>query len=510
MLDASDATTHASHSTSAPGALEQNLQAAEVASKPWCSDDAFTGSALTRQTTMASAVPLAELPPRSKLIEVVTGKLSVAHATLSAITTELQEGRASHEEAAYSFGILIRTLPVGKLRGCALLNRAHCLVALGRNEQALFDVDSIVADSGAPGMEALSWPKVWMSRGHILRKLGEASMGPAAADFRGRALQDFEHVAAISGTHVAKAQKCVEQLREIDRRLRADAAVDIIEDLDVAPQSPTRKFGPCRCDPPQGEIARSPEKMLEGLSRAVFINALPVAATMEMLRSEFTRHGPIEDVVIEPDGNSAMRRGIITFSSRARATRIVQEMGGSVHFLGLSLACKLELGRDRGSSEHDACHLEGKRRRLECQTDRKVTGLAHAANIDIDFAQTALQALGTACTAAGRTILEQGDVTFVDPKVSTEGLCAFQVKSPVGIERVTLYHQGPSPGHSFGECSCRLHGHCKHVAAALLLLIGESSAMDAFARHRLVNSSNQQARQPRSFSVCRLTGLPDR
>merc|ERR1712139_96526 len=90
-----------------------------------------------------------EVAEKSKQIEyfrstpVLKSQHSEAHAMLSVITTELQEGKASHAEAAISFGTLIDTLPAGKLRGCALLNRAHCFVTLGKNADALSDIDSI-------------------------------------------------------------------------------------------------------------------------------------------------------------------------------------------------------------------------------------------------------------------------------------------------------------------------------------------------------------------------------
>jgi hypothetical protein len=256
--------------------------------------------------------------------------------------------------------MLIDILPAGKLRGCALLNRAHCFVALGQNNEALSDIDSIIADRAAPGIEALSWPKVWMSRGHIHRKLAEAAVDGVSAGLYACARQDFERALAIGGSHAHKAERCVEQLHELERRTCAGRVVHIVEDLDVE-----------------------------------------------------------------------------------------------------------QCGRDKlATSMSD--ELPAKRQRLHGYGNR----------LDSNFAQIALQALGSDCIVAGRSLLKQGEAVITDAEAPLDGGRRFQIRTLAGVETVTLQPQELCLGQHIGECTCWMHGHCKHVAAALLVLLKESSKND--------------------------------
>jgi len=124
----------------------------------------------------------------------------------------------AHNEAAATFTSLIDSLPAGKLRCSALLNRAHCLVGLGEYTAALADIEKIVNED-APGVDAKKWHKVWMSRGGIYRKLAQTAGGDPALYAKAKA--DYEWVIAIDTPHesyVTKARRCLEQLEALEQR----------------------------------------------------------------------------------------------------------------------------------------------------------------------------------------------------------------------------------------------------------------------------------------------------
>lgn len=143
-----------------------------------------------------------------------------AHRTLNVVAKDLQDGKLSHADAADNFTQMISALPPGKLRCSALLNRAHCLVGLGRYSAALADVDAIVNEE-TPGVDAAKWHKVWLSRGGIHRKLAQASGQEGDPVLYAKARADYEHVLSIEPSHessAGKARRCLEQLAVLEHR----------------------------------------------------------------------------------------------------------------------------------------------------------------------------------------------------------------------------------------------------------------------------------------------------
>merc|ERR1719444_131596 len=101
-------------------------------------------------------------------------------------------------------------------------------------------------------------------------------------------------------------------------------------------------------------------------------------------------------------------------------------------------------------------------------------------------AQSVLEGLGGDCSAAGRSLYNAGDVQERRDG-GNRGMRVFEVRNPLGgtpevVEvprgpegKVATNFAGPDPRP---RCSCRLQGHCKHVAAALWALIKEEEARD--------------------------------
>jgi len=338
-----------------------------------------------------------------------------AYSLLNSVTAALQEGRTLHREAAATFSSLIDSLPAGKLKCSALLNRAHCLVGLGEYTAALSDIEQIVSED-APGVDAKKWHKVWMSRGGIHRKLAQTCGGDPALYAKARA--DYERVITIDPPHegyVTKALRCLQQLEALERR-------------------PARTSDAHA--PPGGRGAAAPSS--------------PARAE---------------------EGASAP-------TQKRRRLRLPSREG-----LGAA-----------GSPGTDAAPSAAPQPRLA----RTVS------------ARTSLKAFGQDISTAGRQLFDGGAVreragaapsspvrsggasTGSRSPVAPGGERLFEIRSPLGgpSEQVVLRNPpSPRPTDSaaglgvpscaLGECSCRLRGHCKHVAAVLWAIDREEIAAAA-------------------------------
>ncbi|CAE7226632.1 TTN, partial [Symbiodinium sp. CCMP2456] len=313
-----------------------------------------------------------------------------ALATLNRATAQLQKNELSHAEAARTFSRLVAGLHPGRLRCSALLNRAHCYVGMGLLQDALADIQEITNLGGATdGFDASRWPKVWMSRGGIHRKLAQSATGAEAEKLYSKARADYEHVLSIqsaSDAYIAKARRCLAQLETGEEpRGRLSVGEDRAELQKLQIPSPRSK-----------RPSTSPS---------------PVA-----------------------------KRARLENSSRSRSASPAPD--------GLQQSTQL-------------CGLKAVRR--------------------------ALEALGDDCITAGRLLFQDGSVVPRDTGLGGEASAAptvpatastaptrrsgarrlFEVRGPFGPpEQVTLQLSDDLGA----ECSCRLQGHCKHVAAALCAL----------------------------------------
>ncbi|CAJ1395947.1 unnamed protein product, partial [Effrenium voratum] len=284
-----------------------------------------------------------------------TIEAQAAMARLNETTSQLQNSKLSHGDAAEIFSELLVQLPAGRLRYSALLNRAHCYVGMGKLDAALADIESIICQQGgADSFDARKWHKVWMSRGGIHRKLAQLAVGAAERDrLFAQARADYEHVLAIQPPHEgysAKAQRCLQQLR----KNRDDGR------LQVPSPSPKRR-------------------------------------RLEASRSR--SHSPAPGSPPAP---------------------------APAPFLAPSKA-----GSPAGTA------LDTEPRPSACR---------------------ALEALGEDCVVAGRRLFDEGAVNGLGGRCYEIGATREQVQLQVRGETWA------------GSCSCRLQGHCKHVAAALCFL----------------------------------------
>lgn len=401
------------------------------------------------ETTTASTLP----PPTKNPAD------AEAHATLNSVTEELQKGRILHADASARFTALISTLPVGKLRCSALLNRAHCLVGMGQYSDALADIDSIISER-TPGVDAYRWPKVWMSRGGIHRKLAQAAEaeGKSSAELYARARADYERVLAIEPRHedaISKARRCLEQLDVLERRSSDANCGAGCNASRTALQSPSRNAGRT-----SNAAAMSP--LVDDVAAGA---AATAATTPPPGRSD----DPQRRSSVTPD-NMDTRVGL---AAQPAAGDGSQE----------PVIKRRRLGR---KSSHDGYPTPEAAGSLAANSTA-----AHPVRqqADADFAQRGLRYLGRECAAAGRALFEDGAVLERSSATSMAAAEAnnlpstprgqsrriFEIRSPMGdhVEVVTLDGggiAGPTgsvDGMHLGECSCRLRGHCKHMAAVL-------------------------------------------
>jgi len=371
-----------------------------------------------------------------------------AHAVLNSVTVELQEGRILHSDAATRFTALIGTLPVGKLRCSALLNRAHCLVGMGKFSDALADIDKIINER-APGVDVYRWPKVWTSRGAAYRKLAQAAEteGRNPAELYARARADYERVLTIEPRNedsIVKARRCLEQLDLLEQR-SSEAAAD--GGGRAAVRSPRRSIG----------STSAPTSSTAGTSGhgTAAVSAAP----------------PFSGRFDEPPGRST----VSPEKADTKAGLATQLAGGDGS--QEPVMKRRRLGRKSSHERWPPAEATG---------DGPVGDTGHQPE---DFAQRGLRALGRECAAAGRVLFDDGAVQERHngtskampeagnlPSTPPRGPCrrVFEIRSPLGdhLEVVTLDSGGaggfPSSGASdCMVCSCRLRGHCKHVAAAL-------------------------------------------
>eukprot|EP00927_Polykrikos_kofoidii_P012633 TRINITY_DN15465_c0_g1_i1.p1 TRINITY_DN15465_c0_g1~~TRINITY_DN15465_c0_g1_i1.p1 ORF type:complete len:871 (-),score=150.37 TRINITY_DN15465_c0_g1_i1:92-2704(-) len=422
--------------------------------------------------TSAVSVAAPTSAPKSMAAPVDRGIADAeAHRTLTSVTADLQSGKLPHAEAAENFTSLIRELPPGKLRSSALLNRAHCLVGLGRYSAALLDIDAI-AEERSHGFDAWKWHKVWLSRGGIHRKLAQKAErgevdgpdseaggggcgeinggGILTADARvamahalyAKARADYEHVLAIDPPHAGyteKARRCLALLSPLHRT--PDRSADICEGGDVA------------C----GAVGKSCMNDAAPLS-------MPFAEVDSIALTKRRRlQSPSRDELARPSMRDAVGAGndLPTASVAARSAP------------------------HDGASAIDPCAVASRAETL----------------IDAAFARSALAVLGRDCSLAGLSLFRDGSVREREEHPVTSlasAACAtalgvpacssdpqrrcrrvFEIRTALGgiVETVVLQGGAPATGstavtgaistNKIGECSCRLRGHCKHVAAAL-------------------------------------------
>jgi len=374
-----------------------------------------------------------------------------AHRMLNSVTVDLQEGRISHEESVERFSQLIDTLPAGKLRCGALLNRAHCLVGLSRHSDALADIDAIIEER-SPGVEASKWHKVWLSRGGIHRKLAQAAGGDCALYARARA--DYEHVLAIEPPHessVSKARRGLQQLDELERNTSSTRASSSSAAARISEATAAN-----RGEDIAGRMSVSPEKP----SSARTSSAAPAGRDCE---EEHPR-------TLSPRQRSPPKRNLPTSG------------GGQTSEVEADEEQKAK--RCRPGLDASEADLGG-------------TNRPHAAlDIDMDFVHRNLITLGRDCAVAGRALFEEGAVHERHSVLTPSGgACEtppramrrriFDIRSPLGgpAEVVELScsassrcgggerrSSGVGDISRLGDCSCRLRGHCKHMAAVLVAL----------------------------------------
>jgi hypothetical protein len=220
----------------------------------------------------------------------------------------------------------------------------------------------------------------------------------------------------------------------------------------------------------------------------VLLHPLPDKIITEQLWIEFQRFGSIVDACIEPENNFCGRTGLVRFSNASEALHAVQEAKEVLCMLGIPNTCKIELEHcHKGMPSHDP---SGKRRRTQSRScEVKSSG---GGTLDVQFARKALQALGPECVKAGQALREECTVKS-DGSGAVDGCRIFQIESAAGSARVTLHPQAIGVGDKVGECTCWLHGHCKHVAAAVLTVIAEDRENNQVGIQRLLNPKDPDA-----------------
>lgn len=413
------------------------------------------------------------------------GAEAEAHRMLNAVTVELQEGKITHEESVERFSELIGTLPLGKVRCGALLNRAHCLVGLSRHSDALADIDAIIEER-SPGVEASKWHKVWLSRGGIHRKLAQSAAGDHALELYARARADYEHVLAIEPAHessVSKARRGLQQLDELEKNTNTTRASS-----SSAGARTSESTVAIRSEEIAGRMSVSPEKPSAA-------RASSAASPKEHSRTP-----------------SPQQRGLVKRSFRA-------SVGG------------------RTSETEPDEEQKAKRSRPEADGSEADVNSSNArqcaaSDIDIGFVHRNLLTLGRDCAVAGRALFDEGAVqerssssapgreSLHSPRASRRRV--FDIRSPLGPSEVVELScsafsrggrgerrsSGASDLSRLGDCSCRLRGHCKHMAAVLVAL--EKEVSYSASAQAMLGSSVMPARMGDSAARARSEAVEQR
>lgn len=447
-----------------------------------------------------------------------------AYRTLSTVTADLQSGKLPHAEAAEKFTALIGELPPGKLRSSALLNRAHCLVGLGRYSAALLDIDKCLEER-VPGFDPRKWHKVWLSRGSINRKLaqsadrggviglgaeaecggdgGHGASAPganvaaaAAATLYTKARADYEHVLSIDPPHAGyaeKARRCLELLPPAFR------PTGIGVDASGGGGSGGGVCASSGCGPGGGGGCGGSAFSGGGCAAAVTASAGAKGRGCDGVTADDATNG----AAIEGGAGGAVEAAPPTSPPAQDSPS------------GLAKRRRLRLPSRESLARASARGIAAGQDVVASSAAAAVS--SDVCSVDAAFAQRALRALGRDCAVAGLSLFRDGAVRERNDRVAAvtdstrrtaaDGVVDSSRAAPVGdafcgvprrrhrrvfeirtpwdgpVETVILEcGLGPSASSGasdrgartskafetkVGECSCRLRAHCKHVAAAL-------------------------------------------
>jgi len=351
-----------------------------------------------------------------------------AQRSLNAVTSALQSGRLSNAEAAARFTEMIPSLPEGKLRCSALLNRAHCAVALGEHTSALGDIDAILATRAAD-FDPSSWHKVWMSRGAIHRKLAQQSGDPSHYT---KARADYEHVLGILPEHaeyVAKARRCLDQLDPLQQRSSPGKRRSSTSGPGVG--ADTFVTGA-----PGGARSGSSSQDSDGVKRP-------------RLRLRQKSH----ELLVEARGADAHATEAVCGAIDANfAQRSLAELGRDCAAAGRALFSEGAVQERRGDGATDAAAAPPRLARGDASSPpqsscRRIFEIKSPLGGPAEV--VVLDAAGGAGASAG---------------IGGSGFVA-----------------GGGPRNRVGACTCRLRGDCKHVAAALCAVARQAIAPEGMA-----------------------------
>eukprot|EP00928_Gymnodinium_smaydae_P092255 TRINITY_DN7607_c0_g1_i3.p1 TRINITY_DN7607_c0_g1~~TRINITY_DN7607_c0_g1_i3.p1 ORF type:complete len:850 (+),score=116.23 TRINITY_DN7607_c0_g1_i3:391-2940(+) len=455
-----------------------------------------------------------ETPFLNVVSSVAAGEVDMAQAqqTLRTVTSALQDQSIAPAAAATKFTELIDTLPDGKIRCSALLNRAHCFVTLGRLPAALADVEAIVAQR-QPGFDPLSWHKVWISYGGVCHKLAHSVGGDAMLESLARAA--YERVLLIDPRHdayCAKATRCMEQLKQMEKT-RAEEASPQVQTQGTLDEGQRRGLEPSTVEQKEGDQLESvlPDSPATACVRKVFLGGLPESTTETDLREVCVRFGEISSLYLP---NADHRNGkprvwaLVTYARAEDAARALEAGKDGIQMPGSTNLVSVRVARNQGSSGGSPS-----KRRRSTSPLQGVPSVVQAPP-DVIAARKTLQSLGRDCVQAGRVLLEECKVAERCRSPCAEGwLATISAPRPrmatrcfeVGVghgrrpEVVVVVVAG---GRALCECSCMLRERCKHVAA-VLLLVDRSGENDVSAHGRILLAADAPGAKERREALVR-------